>query len=166
MNFWRLRIFDFVRGVIYAVYLTPTYVNILPIYAIANIHDITWGSRPEAKKEVEHFVKKQKELIYKNYRSKFLIIWIIINILVGYAMNILFESDYAWIILYVGSCLICILAFKILLSIFYRCKERFHKMIINNYLKKRKSKVFSETNKERYIQEYNDHTMRIDKVSS
>ena len=28
------------------ILLIPTYVNILYIYAIANLHDVTWGNRP------------------------------------------------------------------------------------------------------------------------
>lgn len=61
-NCWRLRVIDFLLGVIYAIYLTPTYVNILPIYAISNIHDITWGSRPEVKVESDNFIEREKTL--------------------------------------------------------------------------------------------------------
>ena len=28
------------------ILLTPVFVNLIPIYAICNIHDITWGNRP------------------------------------------------------------------------------------------------------------------------
>lgn len=35
------------RGIAQFLFLTPTYVNIFLIYAICNIHDCTWGNRPD-----------------------------------------------------------------------------------------------------------------------
>lgn len=70
-----MKIYDFIKGIIYATYLSPTYVNILTIYAISNIHDITWGSRPEINSEMHSQTEKKKEIIYKNYRSKFMMFW-------------------------------------------------------------------------------------------
>lgn len=45
-NIRRLKLMDFIKGCIYTIYLAPTYVNILTIFSISNIHDVTWGSRP------------------------------------------------------------------------------------------------------------------------
>ena len=40
-------IIDIVKGYIQFIMMTPTYVNIFIIYAICNIHDVTWGSRAD-----------------------------------------------------------------------------------------------------------------------
>ena len=49
LNINRIKICDFIKGSIYAIYLSPTYINILTIYAISNIHDISWGTRNDSK---------------------------------------------------------------------------------------------------------------------
>ena len=45
MNVGRLKVCDYLKGILYNIYLTPTYINLFTIYAISNIHDVTWGSR-------------------------------------------------------------------------------------------------------------------------
>ena len=78
MNITKLRIVDFVKGVVYSIYMTPTYINIFTIFAISNIHDISWGSRPSNIQDTgSKAMEKQKGIIYRNFRSNFLIMWLL-----------------------------------------------------------------------------------------
>ena len=46
--------------------ITPIYVNMFGIYAVCNIHDCSWGNRPEVMTEEE--IMKQEE--FQEYRTK------------------------------------------------------------------------------------------------
>lgn len=56
--------------------MTPIYVNVFQIYAICNIHDCTWGNRPDNLTEEE----KAKREEFEYYRTKWVIIWIVSNL--------------------------------------------------------------------------------------
>jgi hypothetical protein len=57
--------------------ITPVYVNMFGIYAVCNIHDCSWGNRPEVMTEEE----LMKVADFQHYRTKWVIIWIISNVL-------------------------------------------------------------------------------------
>ena len=64
-----------VKGIMHYLFLTPTYVNIFLIYSICNIHDCTWGNRPdlltmEEKLRIEEF---------EEFRTRWIIIWVLCN---------------------------------------------------------------------------------------
>ena len=120
------------KGSVYIIYLAPTYVNILSIYAISNIHNITWGSRPDVKddkskfnKIEEKFVKTEKELKidYKNFRSNFLIFWLIVNIFIGNSVTLVSRENNQFILFCLAYFLFGVMAFKILFSSFYIVKQ-------------------------------------------
>lgn len=67
--------FSIIRGIIHFILLTGTYVNIFTIYAICNIHDCSWGNRPDLKTEAE----KKMDDRFKSKRANGVILWIIIN---------------------------------------------------------------------------------------
>lgn len=75
LNVSSLRVCDFVKGAFYCIYLAPTYINLITIYAISNIHDVSWGSRETLTNPIFKFVEKKRELMYKNFRAGFLIFW-------------------------------------------------------------------------------------------
>ena len=75
--------FDFIKGVLYATYMSPTYVNIMTIYSIVNIHDVSWGNRPSSQNNKLQQIENRKGIMYRDYRANFLIIWIITNIIVA-----------------------------------------------------------------------------------
>ena len=77
LNLSKLRAGDFIKGVLFSLFLSPTYVNIFTIYAISNIHDVSWGSRPATNDPVSKSAEKKKEENYKNFRANFLVFWII-----------------------------------------------------------------------------------------
>ena len=116
LNVSRIKLCAFLKGSVYVVYLAPTYVNILTIYAISNIHDVSWGSRPDNKdKKVEaRFAKmeKKREINYKNYRSNFLIIWIMVNFAVAFCITRSSKNGDKSVIIGLGLFLVGLIAFK------------------------------------------------------
>ena len=79
MNFFKYTI-----GMICYILMMPTFVNVLQIFAICNLNDITWGNRPVVdysktalKEEIER--KKKVNQGYQSYRNTFLSIWVIFN---------------------------------------------------------------------------------------
>jgi hypothetical protein len=140
VNYSKMKIYDFIKGVIYATYLSPTYVNILAIYAISNIHDITWGSRPEIDSDVITETEKKKEIIYKNYRSKFMIFWAAWNLSVG----VLISSSEYFIIVIIGGFLGLVMLFKVVLSLLHNCKQKCDRIIVSRHMNKLESNVFSK----------------------
>ena len=66
--------------------MMPTYVNIMSIYAMSNLHDISWGNRPSVAGGVNAFSQdaKRQEGIknrYQVFRVNFLAIWVIFNVI-------------------------------------------------------------------------------------
>ena len=72
-----------VKGIVPFLFLTGTYVNLLMIYAICNIHDCSWGNRPDKQTD------KEKKMItdYKNVRTRWMIMWAFCNCGIAYAIN-------------------------------------------------------------------------------
>lgn len=71
-------------GVIHYILLIPTYVNIFLIYSICNVHDCTWGNRPDNLNEEE----KQRTEEFEEFRAKWVIIWVICNSSFSYFLNL------------------------------------------------------------------------------
>ena len=68
--------FTFIKYMFHYIIMYPTYVNTLYIYAICNIHDVTWGSRPDANTADER--KRADE--FEEFRTRWVILWAISNI--------------------------------------------------------------------------------------
>ena len=127
LNMKHIKIWDFLKGWVYLLYLTPTYINILSIYAISNIHNITWGSRPEVKdKKSEskfNMIEKKLEIDYKNFRSNFLIFWLVLNLLIGNSVTYVSRENNEFIILCLAYFIFAIIAFKIFFSSLYTVRQ-------------------------------------------
>ena len=123
LNMKHIKIWEFLKGSVYLLYLAPTYINIISIYAISNIHNITWGSRPEVKdkKSESKFnkIEKKLEIDYKNFRSNFLIFWLVVNLLVGNSVTYISRENNEVVILCLAYFLFGLIAFKLLFSSFY-----------------------------------------------
>ena len=152
-NWPRLKLFDFLKGILYVIYLTPTYINILTIYAISNLHDVSWGSRPEIKNNYNTALEREKDLLYKDYRSRFLLFWTFVNVVIGYGLVYLFQTNNAHILVYIGWGLTSIMVFKVLFSIFYTWKESWHRILVRRYIKTQVSTLFTSEDKERHEEE-------------
>jgi hypothetical protein len=64
--------------------LLPTFVNVMQVYSMSNLHDISWGNRPSATAGTNILsadAKKQQELKanYMVFRVNFLAFWIVSN---------------------------------------------------------------------------------------
>lgn len=78
----------YVVGMITYVLLLPTFINIMQIYSMCNLHDISWGNRPSAAAAAtgtnafSESAKKQAELkkSYEMFRVNFFVFWVVLNI--------------------------------------------------------------------------------------
>lgn len=76
----------------------PLYLIVLQIYSFSNLHDVSWGNRSISLDNllvlmgmVEDQIKEKRnrKKIYKRTRTFILLIWVLINIFVGYSMIML-----------------------------------------------------------------------------
>jgi hypothetical protein len=89
------------------------------MYANANVHDCTWGNRPDTMSRAE----QAKENDFKAYRTKWLVIWTLCNTLFGYFLNALDREGgdiYFLCLLFIGF---VILFFRFVGSMLYLCVE-------------------------------------------
>ena len=72
-------------GLISYLVLIPMFTNVFSIYAMANLHDISWGNRPTGTAAgTEAFsakadIQKETQINYKAYRANFLFLWFCAN---------------------------------------------------------------------------------------
>lgn len=123
-NVTHLRLGDFFKGILYCIYLAPTYINLITIYAMSNIHDVSWGSRATVDNPTFKATEKLRSILYRNYRSTFLILWVTINIIVGYGIQYLYIHGHVDFILYFGAFLMAIMILRVLLSFIHRVKAK------------------------------------------
>lgn len=145
-----LEFVQFTRGVFCLIFMTPTFINIFMIYAASNIHDVSWGSRPTVKDETyaNFNLQDNMSIEYRNYRSNYLIIWLIINIGAGLSVVSISRSDgkYSYLLLYILVILTVIVALKVCLchilhTKYYPAKATY--ILNNRYLE---GKVFDINN--------------------
>jgi len=89
------------------------------MYANANVHDCTWGNRPDTLSRAE----QAKEEDFKAYRTKWLTVWTLCNTLFGYFLNALDREGgdiYFLVICFIGF---MILFFRFVGSLVYLCIE-------------------------------------------
>ena len=89
--------YELLKGSIYLIFLSPTLLIVVSIYSIWNIHNVSWGWRPDTrydnnKKKSE--VSRKIEIQYENYRSNFLIIWAVINIGIAKCIQYTYIKDF------------------------------------------------------------------------
>lgn len=83
------QIINILRGVLHYIFLVPTYINIFLIYSICNIHDCTWGNRPDSLSSEE----KQRLEEFEEFRTRWGIIWALSNGLFSYIMLVVSNTD-------------------------------------------------------------------------
>ena len=71
-------------GLVSYILLLPTFINVMQVYSMSNLHDISWGNRPTASAGTNALsgdAKKQQELKanYQVFRVNFLTFWIAAN---------------------------------------------------------------------------------------
>lgn len=63
------------KGIFHWIFLIPTYINIFLIFAICNMHDISWEKDTEPLKMSERARLDE----YEEFRAKWVIVWITCN---------------------------------------------------------------------------------------
>jgi len=105
-------------GILSYIFMTGTYVNIFLIYSICNIHDVSWGNRPDKMTDEE----KDKADEYKNERTRWVLVWIFFNAAFAYLSNIVTSSGNSWCkayILVLGLAAYMIIIVKFIGGFFY-----------------------------------------------
>mmetsp|Transcript_14061 Transcript_14061/g.15710 ORF Transcript_14061/g.15710 Transcript_14061/m.15710 type:complete len:189 (-) Transcript_14061:109-675(-) len=86
LNFRKIRFFWYLLGVMFLIFLSPMYINIFIIYSMANLHDVSWGSRDTDSKKGDETRKNLEK-----FRALSLIVWIFLNS--AYAYGIIYISE-------------------------------------------------------------------------
>ncbi|CAI2366285.1 unnamed protein product [Moneuplotes crassus] len=122
-NFRRLKFLNFMKGTFYIFFMTPTYINIMTIYAISNIHDVTWGSRGSGDgSKIESKRDKAQRIDYENFRCNWLVVWLLANITTGWCVVFFSREDQTEYLFLVILALGGIVALKIIFSVCYEIR--------------------------------------------
>ena len=75
---------QYVIGLVSYLLLLPTFINVMQIYSMSNLHDISWGNRPSVTAGTNALsanANKQQQLKsnYMVFRVNFLTFWIVSN---------------------------------------------------------------------------------------
>lgn len=119
LNYRNIKLGDFLKGIIYIMYLTPTFINTITIYSICNINDVSWGSRPSgaAKSNTD---EQNKVEDFKNFRAWFLVVWLTTNCLVGFAVVWSSRGEgIPFLISFSAYFLLVVLSFKLICSFIF-----------------------------------------------
>ena len=114
--------------------LMPVFLNVFQIYAMCNLHDVSWGNRPAGTgQEAFTAVKKQQaksEEEYKVFRSNFVLLWLLVNLayyilvieLQGIDGNSTYiDSDSGYLVGF--SCVLAgLVLFRVIFAYIYICK--------------------------------------------
>lgn len=76
---------SYIIGLLTYLFMMPTFINVMSIYSMCNLHDISWGNRPSTGQGIDLVsdnVKKQEKLKvdYQVFRALFLYMWLTLNI--------------------------------------------------------------------------------------
>jgi chitin synthase len=52
---------SYIMGMIVYIFMIPTFVNIMSIYSMCNLHDISWGNRPSASSGTNTITENEKK---------------------------------------------------------------------------------------------------------
>ena len=151
-NFNKIKLGSFLKGVVYVIYMTPTYINIITIYSFSNISDISWGSRPTvANSAVVSKDEKEKQDDFKDTRAWFLVFWMLVNLLVGYSITVTNRQvTVPYFIFGIAYFLLIVISFKLICSLIFSIKsilwDNWQIKRTINHFKKEKAEKDKETN--------------------
>jgi hypothetical protein len=136
-----LKAVDFLKGIVYLVFMTPTYINIMAVYAVSNIHDVSWGSRPVGTTS-NAISKKEANMSaeYQDFRSRFLIVWILLNNAVGFLVVVLSRSSQNVFLFLIGTVLFTTIGIKFVFSVLHVLKAMYLDWALSSFLSKSNKK--------------------------
>ena len=82
LNCFKINPIKYICGIIILIFLSPMYINIIIIYSMANLHDISWGNREAGDQKKSEETRKNLE----QFRALYLIVWIFLNAVYGYSI--------------------------------------------------------------------------------
>ena len=131
---------------IFSLFLKPTYINIFPIYAISNTHDVSWSSRSVSNRSNTKISDVMKDEEYKNFRAKFLVFWALWNSLAGYGLDALSKGQKLEALFYIGIGASIAVFSKIILSLIYSVIESYRKKVVKKWIKNKRiySNIFDD----------------------
>lgn len=89
IHFWSIKHkIKYIMAIPILIFLSPMYINIIMIYSISNLQDISWGSRATDDTSMDDTRKNLEQ-----FRSISLVIWVSINSAYGYGTQYL-EGKY------------------------------------------------------------------------
>ena len=83
------QIITVLKGALHYIFMSASYVNIFLIYSICNIHDCTWGNRPDALSAEE----KERLEEFEEFRTKWAIIWVLCNSGLAYLITSISDTS-------------------------------------------------------------------------
>ena len=103
--------------------MVPTYVNIFIIYSICNVHDCTWGNRPDKLNDDE----KERLEEFEEFRAKWVIFWVLCNSAFSYVLTVANRSkEYGQYYFYsVAGLGIAIISIRVIGGVTYVISECF-----------------------------------------
>ena len=99
---------------------------------------MTWGSRPSVINPAFVKTEEKKQIIYKNYRSNVLVVWLITNVIVGFLIVYISRSGQYIIMLIFGVFLMIVLSLKLVFAILHWIKAKNDRRQANALKKKQK----------------------------
>ena len=89
LNCCKINPFKYIFGIIILIFLSPMYINIIIIYSMANLHDVSWGNREAGDQKKSKETKTNLE----QFRALYLIVWIFLNAVYGYSIIYINRSE-------------------------------------------------------------------------
>ena len=136
----------YVIGLIAYLCLIPMFTNVFQIYAMSNLHDISWGNRPTTSTGTEAFsdkVKIQQKTSddYKTFRANFLFLWLCGNgayflavLAIGNSgSKTVVNNGTMGVLEYFSLYLAGIVVFRVTFAVLHTCKWRWRFAINKKY---------------------------------
>ena len=127
---------SYIAGFIGYMTMMPVFTNVFQIYAMCNLHDVSWGNRPTSTGQEAFTANKadqaKSEADYKVFRTNFVLIWLAFNM--TYYISIveitspgakegpdIIDSDSGYL-LYFSMYLAALVVFRVTFATIYICK--------------------------------------------
>mmetsp|Transcript_8982 Transcript_8982/g.8532 ORF Transcript_8982/g.8532 Transcript_8982/m.8532 type:complete len:166 (+) Transcript_8982:1257-1754(+) len=137
-------------GVIILVFLGPTYINIIIIYSMANLHDVSWGNRATDDNKGEATKRALEQ-----FRSLYLIVWIGLNVVYGYSIIYITDAGqtaFIFVLTFItaGSILV-----KLVAAVIYFFYEKYTRLAVLVHTRKEKKATKKNRASMKQPNEYN-----------
>jgi len=125
-NWNRMNLCKYFFGAIILVFLSPTYVNIIIIYSMANLHDVSWGNR-----ETDETNAEATKRALEQFRALYLIVWIAANVAYGYTIIYITDTNQTFFVLILTVFVSGQVLIKLVSAVIYFFYEKYTKVAVN-----------------------------------